>query len=158
MSRELQVLWAGRRRRDSWEGLCSRYRKRIGRFVRLREVAVRGRGSGPRERRLRAEGQALLAAVAPEAWTVALDRGGTMHSSRELATWLQQRMSDWPRPIAFLLGSDLGLDGAVLEAARERLSLGALTLPHELARLVLYEQLYRCFCITSGIKYHREPL
>jgi 23S rRNA (pseudouridine1915-N3)-methyltransferase len=158
MSRELVVLWAGRHRRDDWDRLCDRYRQRLGRFVKLTEVPVRGRGNPSVADRAQIEGEALLAAVPPDAWTVALDRQGRQRSSREIATWLAGRLADWPHPIAFLIGSDLGLDPAVRRAAREQLSLGALTLPHELARLVLYEQIYRAFCITAGIKYHRDPL
>lgn len=81
-----------------------------------------------------------------------------MKSSKELASWLRQTIDDWPGDIVFLIGSDLGLDPIVLEQARTRLSFGPLTLPHELARLILYEQLYRGIGITAGIKYHREPL
>ena len=62
-----------------------------------------------------------------------------------------------PHAIAFLVGSDLGLGAAVLERASHHLSLGSLTLAHETARLVLYEQLYRAFAIEHGIKYHRAP-
>ncbi len=57
-----------------------------------------------------------------------------------------------------MIGSDLGLAEEVLRGVRESISLGPLTLPHELARLVLYEQLYRALSIGAGIKYHREPL
>ena len=81
-----------------------------------------------------------------------------MQSSTEMASWLQGLIDDWPGQIVFLLGSDLGLDTAVLDKARTRLSLSPLTLPHELARLVLYEQIYRSIGIQAGIKYHREPL
>jgi 23S rRNA (pseudouridine1915-N3)-methyltransferase len=81
-----------------------------------------------------------------------------MVSSVELAQELGRLREDWPHPIAFLLGSDLGLHPEVLEAARQSLSLGPLTLPHELARLVLYEQLFRVVTMDAGIKYHREPL
>jgi len=158
MSREIVVLWAGRHRRDEWDRLCERYRGRIGRFVKLTEVPVRVRGSGPDRSRLRSEGDALMAAVPERAWTVALDRRGKARSSREIASWLQGLTDEWPSPIAFLLGSDLGLDPSVCDQAREQLSLGLLTLPHEIARLVLYEQIYRAFCITAGIKYHRDPL
>jgi 23S rRNA (pseudouridine1915-N3)-methyltransferase len=71
---------------------------------------------------------------------------------------LQRRIDEWTGDLVFVIGSDLGLDQVVLEQARTRLSLGPMTLPHELARLVLYEQLYRGIGITAGIKYHREPL
>ena len=87
-----------------------------------------------------------------------MDRQGRQRSSREIATWMQRLRTDWPSPIALVLGSDLGLDKTVRQGFREQLSLGPLTLPHELARLVLYEQIYRGFCIEAGIKYHRESL
>jgi len=158
MSREFHVVWAGRHRRDDWDRMCDRYKERIARFVKLSEVPVLGRGSQPAQKRLRSEGEALLAALPRDAWTVALDRQGKQRSSRDIAIWLQRLLTEWPHPIAFLLGSDLGLDPEVTSGARERFSLGPLTLPHELARLVLYEQIYRGFCITAGIKYHRDPL
>lgn len=161
MSREILVLWAGRHQRDDWDRLCGRYRERIDRFTPLRERAVKARvttSAGSRPARLKAEAVELRRALPEPAWTVALDRRGRQRSSRELASWYAQRRDEWPHPIVFLLGSDLGLDSELLDECRERLSLGTLTLPHELARLVLYEQLYRALCINAGIKYHREPL
>jgi len=157
MGRELVVTWAGRHQRDSWDRLCEPYRQRISRSVPLREIPLKVRSGGDVER-LRAEGRALLAAVASPCWKVALDRRGRMRSSEELAEWLQGKLFDWPHPIVFCLGSDLGLSAEVGDGSDEKLSLGPMTLPHELARLVLYEQIYRALCISSGIKYHRQPL
>ncbi len=158
MARDLLVAWAGRHRRDSWDSLCDRYRKRIQRYIRLQDRPIRVRKAGDDRARLRDEGQALLAAAPDNSWIVALDRRGEMKSSKELASWLQQTIDHWPGDIVFLIGSDLGLDQKVLQQARTRLSFGPLTLPHELARLILYEQLYRGIGIAAGIKYHREPL
>jgi len=158
MARELRIAWAGRHRRDSWEALCEVYRSRIQRYVRVQDCPVRVRTNRDDSARLRDEGDSLLSAVPPDSWIVALDRRGRMMSSLELARWLQRKIDSWSGDIVFLLGSDLGLDAAVLARARTRLSLGPLTLPHELARLVLYEQLYRSVGIAAGIKYHREPL
>ncbi len=157
MSRGLVVLWAGRHQRSVWDALQGRYRQRIARFLPLAERAVKA-GAGSGRRRLAAEAVALRGALPEPAWTVALDRRGRALSSKELATWLRRLEERWPHPIVFLLGSDLGLDGSLLSECRESLSLGPMTLPHELARLVLYEQLYRALCINAGIKYHREPL
>jgi len=161
MSREILVLWAGRHQRDDWDGLCGRYRERIERFTPLRERAVKATvtssaGAGPA--RLKAEAAGLRRALPEPAWTVGLDRRGRQLSSPELASWFARRRDEWPHPVVFLLGSDLGLDSELLGECRERLSLGKLTLPHELARLILYEQIYRALCINAGIKYHREPL
>jgi 23S rRNA (pseudouridine1915-N3)-methyltransferase len=157
MGREILVLWAGRHQRDVWDGLCGRYRERIERHLPLRERAVRA-GAGSGKERLAAEAAALRQALPDPAWTVALDRRGRALTSVALAEWLARRRDEWPHPLVFLLGSDLGLDSGLTAACRTRLSLGPLTLPHELARLVLYEQLYRALSINAGIKYHRGPL
>jgi 23S rRNA (pseudouridine1915-N3)-methyltransferase len=158
MARQLMVCWLGRHRRDAWETLCKSYRERIAPLAAVRDVPVVTRESGPDRVRVEKEAEALRAALPEPCWTVALDRRGRQRSSQELARWLEGLRQRWPHPVAFLVGSDLGLGESALAAASERLSLGPLTLPHELARLVLYEQLYRSLSIGAGIKYHREPL
>ncbi len=158
MPREWLILSPGRRERGPWEALCADYRRRIARFVPVRDLAVKASGAGGGRERRRAEGEALLAAVPPRSFPIALDRQGEALSSEKLAARMARLRRDWPHPVAFLLGSDLGLDPEVAARARLRLSLGPLTLPHELARLVLYEQLYRGLCIEAGINYHRRPL
>ena len=158
MGRELVVLWAGRHRRSHWEEICDSYRRRIARLAPVRDVPVRARAAADDPQRLRAEGQALLAALPPSAWSLALDSRGETLTSEQLAERLARLRAEWPHPVAFLIGSDLGLDSAVLEAARGVLSLGPLTLSHELARVVLYEQLFRALSIEAGMSYHREPL
>lgn len=155
MGRETVILWAGRHRRNEWDRLCGRYRDRIARFGPIREQAVKA-GTGPGRRETEAE--ALAAALPDPCWAVALDSRGREMTSERFARWLERLERDWPHPVVFVVGSDLGLGAAILDSCRERLSLGPMTLPHEMARLVLYEQIYRALCIRAGIKYHREPL
>lgn len=157
MARELVIVWAGRHHRSGWEEICTDYRRRIVRWVPVRDVPVKARAAADDPQRQRAEGQALLAAVPDPVWIVALDSRGEMPDSGQLAERLARLRNEWPHPIVFILGSDLGLDRAVLDAARWTLSLGRLTLSHELARAVLYEQLYRALTIEAGMSYHREP-
>lgn len=156
MSRELVILWAGRHQRQGWDELCGDYRRRIERFLPVKEVAVKVRGSGETEERRRAEARALEAAMPKPGWMIALDRQGEMLSSEALAERLVRLKREWPHPVAFVLGSDLGLSPELTRKARLVWSFGPLTLPHELARLVLYEQLYRALCIDAGINYHRR--
>ena len=158
MAREIVIAWVGRHLRDPWEQLCADYRQRIGHRVLVREVQVKVRPGGDDAVRRRDEGKALLAALPPRCWIVAVDRRGKARSSPEMARWLTQVRTDWPHPLAFLIGSDVGFDEVVRQQARESISFGPMTLPHELARLVLYEQIYRALCIEAGIKYHRQPL
>jgi 23S rRNA (pseudouridine1915-N3)-methyltransferase len=155
---ELLVVWAGRHQRPVWEQICADYRKRIGRLAPVRDVAVKAKTGAADPQRRRDEGRAILAALAPSTWTIALDVAGPAVTSAELARRLARLRAEWPHPVAFLIGSDLGLDPAVLAAARERLSLSPLTLSHELARVVLYEQLFRALSIAGGMSYHRAPI
>jgi 23S rRNA (pseudouridine1915-N3)-methyltransferase len=158
MGREIVIAWAGRRQQDDWQRLCDDYRGRISRWAQVREVVVKTKGSADGPGRLAQEGEALLGALPEPCWTVALDRRAKARDSLELSRWLSRLVDEWPHPIAFLIGSDLGLSEEVLKRSRGSLSLGPLTLPHQLARVVLYEQLYRALSIAAGIKYHRGPL
>jgi 23S rRNA (pseudouridine1915-N3)-methyltransferase len=158
MGREILIVWAGRRQQGTWQRLCDDYRKRAGRWAEIRELPVKVKSASDDASRLAAEGAALLAALPDPCWIVTLDSRGKARTSTELASWLERRIEEWPHPIAFLVGSDLGLAPQVRAAAREILSFGPATLPHQLAKLVLYEQLYRALSIGAGIKYHRGPL
>lgn len=149
------IVWAGRHKRRGWEELCAGYRERIARRMPVREVAVKPKRSGEGAERRRAEGEALLGALPDPCWTIALDPRGEAVSSEALAAELERLRVEWPHPVAFLIGSDEGLDPALLESARRVLSFGPVTLSHELARLVLYEQLYRAVDIAAGGSYHR---
>ena len=115
------------------------------------EVAE-GRGSAAEIRRREAVG--LLAAVPPAAFAVVLDLGGeaveTETFAARLGRWLEAG-----RPVCFVIGGAEGLDRSVLERADHVLSLGRLTWPHMLVRVMLAEQIFRARSIASGHPYHR---
>lgn len=155
MSREIVILWASRHRRSRFEEAIGEYRDRIEPVLRVTDRNVRARSASAESERRKAEGEALLEALPARSWAIALDPGGRMLDSEAFAERLGRLEETWPHAVAFLLGSDLGLARDVLDRANEKLSLGPMTLPHELARLVLYEQIYRAATIRSGINYHR---
>lgn len=101
------------------------------------------------------EGQALLAALPKDCNVVALDVRGKPWSTETLAA----QLDDWllsGRDVALLVGGPDGLSAACLERADQRWSLSALTYPHALVRIVLAEQLYRAWTISTGHPYHRS--
>lgn len=99
------------------------------------------------------EAERLRARLLPRAYRVALDPAGrTPASSEAFAVWLGRRLEE-PRPVAFLVGGAAGLAPDLVAASEERLSLGPLTMPHQLARVVLAEQLYRALTIAAGHPY-----
>jgi len=156
MARELVVLWVGRHDREPWSTLCADYRERIARWAPIRDQQVRVRRADV-SRQLEMERDAVLSALPEPVWTIALDPRGKARGSEELSRWLSRIRAEWPHSIAFVIGSDAGLHPGILDAARARVSFGPMTLAHELARLVLYEQLYRALAIERGIQYHRAP-
>lgn len=158
MARELVIVWAGRHHRSGWEEICTSYRRRISHMATVRDLPVKAKAASEDPQRMKIEGQALLAALPRPSYPIALDSRGEIVDSSQLAERLTRIKAEWPHPVAFLIGSDLGLDRTVLDEARWVLSLGRLTLSHELARVVLYEQLYRTLTIEAGMSYHREPL
>lgn len=133
------------------------YRKRLSHSLPLDllELKPGHRGKGADDARaMHDEGTAILAALDRDEHVVALDGGGKGWSSEDLATQLSAwRMAG--RDLAFLIGGPDGHAPQVLARAQQRWSLGPLTLPHMLVRLVLAEQLYRATTIVAGHPYHR---
>lgn len=134
------------------------YERRLRRYfsyeaVEVKELASR-QASGPREV-MEEEGRRLLARIPPGVEVVALHRLGEGWSSVRLAEHLAEQAVRASPGVAFLIGGAFGLSEEVLERARHRLSLSSFTLPHELARLVLTEQLYRAGTIARGEPYHK---
>lgn len=99
------------------------------------------------------EGKAILKRIPEDAYVCVLDREGRPASSEALAAFLEERRAGG-RDVCFVIGGPFGLSNAVLERAAERISLGAITLPHQLARVVLLEQIFRAHKILLGHQYH----
>ena len=121
----------------------------------LREIPLARRGKNADTKRLTAlESQALLAAMPGRSRTIALDVKGQSWSTEKLASNLQDWMGEG-RDIGFMIGGPDGIDSDVIQTVDQRWSLGPLTLPHPLVRVVLVEQLYRAWTITQNHPYHR---
>lgn len=155
MSRRLLVVWAGRHQREPWQQLCADYRRRIAHEMPIDEQWIKVKGSSEDPARLRKEGEAMQRALPDPCTSIVLDPTGRRLGSEAFTTELMRLRDEWPHPVAFLIGSDLGLDAGVKKSANMRLSFSSMTFSHELARVILYEQIYRAFSLDRGIKYHR---
>lgn len=149
------TLLAVGRLRPYFREACDDYARRLGRYARYSEVEVRESSRAPSGAAQRAdEAERLLARTPAGATLVCLARGGREYSSEALAAQLEAWRGS-SRPVAFLIGGSKGLDDALIARAARSWSLGKLTLPHELARVVVLEQLYRAFTILRGEPYHK---
>jgi 23S rRNA (pseudouridine1915-N3)-methyltransferase len=119
--------------------------------VEVKEESAKGRSADyVRER----EGERIVAQVPPGGSLIACAEGGKAMSSVAFSAWLQSARDD-ARDIAIAIGGAFGLADAVTRSAVMRLSLAPFTLPHELARVVLAEQVYRAGTIARGEPYHK---
>ncbi|HWL25149.1 MAG TPA: 23S rRNA (pseudouridine(1915)-N(3))-methyltransferase RlmH [Ureibacillus sp.] len=101
------------------------------------------------------EGERILAKISDGMHVVALAIEGKMKSSEEMARDLESLMTYGTSKIAFVIGGSLGLHEDVMKRADEKISFGKMTLPHQLMKLVLVEQIYRSFRIIKGEPYHK---
>lgn len=150
----LTILTVGRPRRGPFADLEADYLERIQRFHSVRREAVPASGERRPEDRRRQEGQALLAAQAGKGALVALDSRGTALDSALFAALLNRFREQ--SGATFVVGGPDGLDEGLLSKADHRLSLGPMTLPHDLALVVLLEQVYRALARQENHPYARH--
>jgi 23S rRNA (pseudouridine1915-N3)-methyltransferase len=153
----ITLIAVGRLKEAFWRDAADEYLKRLGPYadVRVVEIADRDPGKGGEDRALALEAADVLKAVPAAAHVIALEIGGTQMSSERFSARLSQLGLDGRSNVAFVIGGSVGLAATVLARADERLSLGSMTLPHNLARIVLLEQVYRSFRIARGEPYHK---
>lgn len=152
---KLTVLAVGKIKDRNLSALCAEYEKRLSRYARVEVVEVRdSRGANADVARAR-EGEVLAKKLRKSATLVALTREGRAMSSTELAGWLESEANAGRSRVTFCIGGPSGLAPSIIKRARLRLSLSEMTFTHEMARVVLLEQLYRAMTIRQGEPYHR---
>ena len=138
---------------EAWTEYTRRIPSNLG--LSLAEIPLAKRGRNADTARLKiTESEALYKAMPDRARVIALDVKGQTWSTEKLAANLQQWMTDG-RDVGFMIGGPDGISKDILQKAERRWSLGPLTLPHPLVRVVLAEQLYRAWTITQNHPYHR---
>lgn len=141
-----------------FEAPIGEYETRAGRYWKLDTADVspeRASKNRPASAVMAAEAERIRAMVPEGAELVALTRTGSTWSSRDLASYLNRLAVTGAPGAAFVLGGAFGIDSKLLREASHRVSLSAMTLPHEMARLFLAEQLYRAGTIVRGEPYHK---
>jgi len=155
---KLIFMYPGKTRTPYLAAGIADFLQRLHSLAEVRELVVKG-ASGPdsaaEEHRAR-EGTALMARCGPGDFLLALDQRGENLSSTGLAARLGRLRDSGVKTINLAVGGPWGLDRRLIQRAEWVLSLGPLTLPHELARLVILEQIYRAYAILNHLPYHKE--
>ncbi len=158
--RAIRLIAVGKLKQAFHRDAAAHYAKAVGRSFRLEITEVK---DGPAKlappERAAWEGEKILAALdagGVRDLPLCLDERGAARDSEAFATWLAGHLEDHNRRPCFIVGGAFGLAGAVKAPPAQLVSLGPMTLPHELARVVLLEQLYRAATIMAGSPYHHR--
>ncbi len=157
----LRLLCVGRLKEGYWRDAQAEYVKRLGRLSPIEVTEVEDEKEPPSlspaliARVKDAEGARLLAKLAPGEYVAALCVGAKQQTSERFAEHLSRLHSAGHGRVTLVIGGSLGLSDAVLARANEKIGLSEMTLPHQLCRVVLLEQLYRAAKIGAGERYHK---
>lgn len=140
------------------DAACDDYLKRVPREISLNLVTVplasrKSKQSAARQRQQ--ESALILDKLPPGSLNIALDEHGAAWSSEDWSQQLQHWMFEWPR-VNLIIGGPEGLSQQCIDACQHQVSLGRMTMPHALVKVVVVEQLYRAWTILKGHPYHRE--
>ena len=156
----IKIICVGKFKEKYWEAASAEYMKRLGAYCNVSVIEVKEEklpahaSRADEENVIFKEGKSILDKIAAGDHVIALDIGGKELSSEDLAAKIAE-ISFTSSTIDFVIGGSLGLSKEVKSRAALRLSFGRITLPHQLARIVLLEQIYRAFKINAGETYHK---
>lgn len=159
--KSVTVLCVGKLKEAYWRDAVAEYQKRLAAFCKLDILEIdecrlpEDPSAAQIEKALETEGKALLAKIPAGAVVIPLCIEGKPLSSPELSDRLQRWAVEGRSKFVFIIGSSFGLSPEVKAAATYRLSMSPMTFPHQLARVMLCEQIYRAMQIEAGGKYHK---
>lgn len=157
----IKVICVGKLKEKYLKQGIAEYSKRLSKFCKFEVIEVPDEKAPERlslaemEAVKQKEGERILHKIRDKEYVYALAIEGTERSSEEFASELEKLGTYGHSDLTFVIGGSLGLSPEVLKRAQTKISFGRFTLPHQLMRLVLTEQIYRCFMINNGSPYHK---
>lgn len=152
---KITVIAVGKMRDRCLKELSTEYQGRLKHYLPLAEREVAKASSGDAEQVMAQEARRLINQTPDGALTVALTEEGTMLSSPQVAEKFEQWMVEGRQEVVFYIGGAFGLDAELKKSCHQRWSLSKMTFPHDMARVFLWEQLYRAMTIIRGEPYHK---
>lgn len=154
----ITVIAIGKLKEKFWTDACKEYLKRLSAYanVTIKELPdVDPARCGGEEAEIAAESESILSSIPKGSQSFLLDISGKLVSSEELSQMIDSCAIEGTNDLCFIIGGSCGVNKNVRDAVNHRISLGRITLPHNLARVVLLEQLFRAFKIIKGEPYHK---
>ena len=151
----LRLIWVGKTKNEHLRALVEEYLGRLRHFARLEVTELRESAARTEREGIEEESRRIIGALHRDAFVLLLDVEGREWSSTELAGEIEKWQTTGRREIAFVIGGHNGVSKEMASRADLRWSLSRLTLTHEMARVVLAEQLYRAYTIIRGLPYQK---
>lgn len=153
--KNIKLIAVGKIKEPFWAEAVDHYRKRLAHSLKIQEIIIKdGNARLPYAERNAEEGERILAAITPTDIPICMDEHGKTYTSVALADFIENLSLDGNRSPCFIIGGAFGLSPAVLTTCRHKISLSPMTFTHEMARVLLFEQLYRADAILKGSPYH----
>lgn len=151
---KLRFIWPGKTKDEHLRALVTEYLKRLQRFVRCEVIETRGvAGSNPAG--VQKESQRILDAIPANSLVVLLDVQGREWTSHQLAERVRSWENDSVKEVAIVIGGQDGFSSEVASRANQRWRVSRLTFTHEMARVLVLEQVYRAYTINRGLPYQK---
>lgn len=151
----LHILAIGKKKSE-YDAQIAEYQKRITVPFSLTCEILEPAGIDHKEQSRLKESEKLLAKIKPGDFMIIMDEHGKDFTTVQFSQLLEKHLTAGTKRIVLIIGGSYGLDESIITRGNQKMRLGAFTLPHELARLILVEQLYRTTNLLSGGKYHHE--
>ena len=157
----IAIIAVGKMKEKPFRAMADEYLKRLSRFGKTEEIELPDlpeptASSAAIEKQIKdKEGEMILAKIKPTDYVIALTIPGKQWDSPGLSRHMEELMDRGQSSMVFVIGGSLGLSDAVIARANEQLSMSKMTFPHQLARVMLLEQLYRAMKIRAGERYHK---
>lgn len=158
---QISIICVGKIKEKFYRDAIDEYAKRLSRYCKLAIVEVADEMTpdrttdAMRDAILKKEGDRILAKIPDNAYVFSLEIKGNRYSSESMANQIKTITTGGKSHIAFIIGGSLGLHSTVTARADEHISFSDMTFPHQLMRVILTEQIYRCFRINCGEPYHK---
>lgn len=152
---KIKVMWLGNTKNSHLKSLVDEYLKRLKHYGTVVPIEIGKVKKYPSVDELKKrESKLFIKRLSVGDFVVALDESGRRLTSAEFAVFIQQRMNESSRDLTFIIGGAYGMGPDISDRADSTISLSPLTFTHDMARVILLEQLYRAFTIIRGEKYH----
>lgn len=151
----IKVICVGKIKEKYWQDAIKEYEKRLSKYTKLEIIEVLDDGSDDMFRSLNNEKDRIQKNIKNNDYVIVLDIDGEMYDSKDLSKKIETLLVDGHSDITFIIGGSYGIHDDIKKKANLRLSFSKLTFPHQMFRVVLLEQLYRCYKISNNESYHK---